>query len=423
MGSRLKIACASIVFLVGGLWAVHAQQNPFRLKDPDQKKLCVACHSDFEATLKKKFVHSPVKAGECASCHDPHASAHDKLLSTDAKQVCTTCHDSVVPAKAKSTHKVVADGECQKCHDPHASDNPANLKAAGSQLCFGCHKDLGAAVAKAKFKHAPVEQGCLTCHGAHASEQAPSLLKSTVPGLCVSCHKADTPAFLERHRKYPVGKADCTSCHDPHGSSQSALLLENVHPPLANRACAQCHEPPDSATPFATKRVGYDLCKGCHNEMVVAALGKPRLHWAVADKRSCLHCHNPHASTQPKLLVADNARLCGSCHADTVKRMTAITVKHKPVQDGNCTACHSPHAATGVYLVDQPSIIATCTACHDYSAHSAHPIGEKALDPRNKNLQVDCLSCHKGHGTDHKYMLLSATNLELCTQCHKQYAR
>ena len=55
--------------------------------------------------------------------------------------------------------------------------------------------------------------------------------------------------------------------------------------------------------------------------------------------------------------------------------------------------------------------------------HSAHPIGAKAVDPRNKNLRVDCLSCHNGHGTDFKWMLLAATNVELCTRCHKQYAR
>jgi predicted CXXCH cytochrome family protein len=68
-------------------------------------------------------------------------------------------------------------------------------------------------------------------------------------------------------------------------------------------------------------------------------------------------------------------------------------------------------------------VIKTCSACHDYSTHSAHPLGEKAIDPRNKNLRVDCLSCHKGHGTEFKRMLLAETNVELCTQCHKKYAR
>ena len=98
-------------------------------------------------------------------------------------------------------------------------------------------------------------------------------------------------------------------------------------------------------------------------------------------------------------------------------------MKHAPVEGGTCMACHSPHGSDGVHLVDQPSIIKLCATCHDYEAHSAHPIGEKAVDPRNKNLRVDCLSCHKAHGTEFKWMLLAETNVELCTQCHKKFVR
>ena len=32
---------------------------------------------------------------------------------------------------------------------------------------------------------------------------------------------------------------------------EPALLLDSVHPPVSNRTCVQCHEAPDSATPFA----------------------------------------------------------------------------------------------------------------------------------------------------------------------------
>jgi predicted CXXCH cytochrome family protein len=50
-------------------------------------------------------------------------------------------------------------------------------------------------------------------------------------------------------------------------------------------------------------------------------------------------------------------------------------------------------------------------------------MGAKAKDPRNQNLQVQCLSCHRGHGTEHKKLLLSATQTELCTKCHEKYQR
>jgi DmsE family decaheme c-type cytochrome len=199
MMSRWSIACVSLVVLLSVASVARSQQNPYRLKEPDQKKLCLACHTDFEQKLKNRFVHTPVRSGECSGCHDPHVSSHGKLLADEPREVCARCHDGVIPAKVKSTHKVVADGECQKCHDPHGSDNPANLLAKGNDLCFGCHKELGEAVKKARFKHSPVEQGCLTCHGPHASDRAERLLKDAVPALCVNCHKPDTPAFTARH--------------------------------------------------------------------------------------------------------------------------------------------------------------------------------------------------------------------------------
>lgn len=422
-GSRL----AAVVLLVAGVVALQprgrAQQNPYRLKEADQRKMCVTCHADFDQTLKKRFVHSAVKSGECSGCHSPHVSSHAKLLSEDKQQVCASCHGSVVPENAKSVHKVVGDADCQKCHDPHASDNAANLVAAGNDLCFTCHKDFGEAVKKAKFRHRPVEQGCVSCHDPHASGKSASLLKSAVPSLCLGCHKADTPAFTSRHMNYPVAKSSCTSCHDPHASDSSPLLYRNVHAPVANRTCSQCHEAANSANPLATKAAGFELCRQCHNDMVNATMAKTSLHWPVGDKRGCLNCHNPHASKEPRLLKSAAGTLCTTCHADTARRIAATAVKHQPVQEGMCVACHSPHSSNGAYLIDHPTVSEACGACHDYKEHSAHPIGDKAVDPRNKNLRVDCGSCHRGHGTPFKRMLLASTNVELCTPCHKQFAR
>ncbi len=64
-----------------------------------------------------------------------------------------------------------------------------------------------------------------------------------------------------------------------------------------------------------------------------------------------------------------------------------------------------------------------CGTCHDWLQHSSHPMGEKAPDPRNKNLQVQCLSCHRSHGTEFKHFMPYATNSELCTKCHETFRR
>ncbi len=423
MGFRLTIACVSAAVLLGAPPPARAQQNPYRLKEPNQAKACLVCHTDFEQKLKKLFVHTAVKAGDCSGCHDPHVSSHAKLLSSGSKEICAGCHDAVIPAKPKSIHKVVADGDCQQCHDPHASDNPALLVKKGDELCFGCHKAIGEAVTKAKFKHDPVRKGCVSCHNPHGSDKSARLLKDAVPALCVKCHRPDSPSFVARHQKYPVAKASCSTCHDPHGSNQPALLLASVHAPVSAGTCNKCHEGPDSAVPFATRGTGFELCKGCHGEMVNATMAKQRLHWPVADKRACVNCHNPHASNHDKLVKAETQELCRGCHPDTLKRIAALPAKHAPVDGGLCISCHSPHSSNGIYLVDQPSMIKLCEQCHDYEQHSAHPLGEKAVDPRNKNLRVDCLSCHKGHGTEFKRMLLAETNIEMCSSCHKKFTR
>jgi len=45
------------------------------------------------------------------------------------------------------------------------------------------------------------------------------------------------------------------------------------------------------------------------------------------------------------------------------------------------------------------------------------------VDKRNPNLQLDCESCHRTHGTAFKSFAHYDTKGELCTQCHIQYTR
>ena len=417
-------------------------QDKFKLKPGAGGKVCLNCHDTFKDVLKNQFVHTPVKAGECTGCHDPHTSSHGKLLSADPNRICLKCHPTIVPEKARSAHKVVTGGNCVKCHDPHASANRYNLLKAGNDLCFDCHKEMGAAVAKVKFRHTPVDKGCVSCHNPHASARSEHLLKAGVPGLCLECHKAN-PAFIGRHMGYPVATARCTSCHDPHGSSTAGMVFDNVHEPVAKRMCTQCHEPSTSATPFKTKRTGFELCRGCHSKMVGETLNKRYVHWALLDKTGCLNCHEPHASPRKKLLSGDSAHVCGKCHSDTTEAQAKLAEKereenaalaakgepikgaltHKPIQEGTCEACHSPHGSDSALLLKQPSVVDLCGTCHDWLKHTSHPMGGKYLDQRNRNLTIDCLSCHRSHGVGYRHLIPFATATELCVQCHKEYRR
>ena len=67
--------------------------------------------------------------------------------------------------------------------------------------------------------------------------------------------------------------------------------------------------------------------------------------------------------------------------------------------------------------------IELCGTCHDWQKHSTHPIGDKRKDPRNRNLTLECASCHRAHGTGAKHLVPYAKVTDLCTKCHEQYRR
>jgi predicted CXXCH cytochrome family protein len=138
---------------------------------------------------------------------------------------------------------------------------------------------------------------------------------------------------------------------------------------------------------------------------------------------SCQNCHNPHASREPDLLKEPQIVLCGECHRDTIVRLDKSAAKHKPAVEGECTKCHLPHSSNNVSLLDNTNVNNLCGTCHDWQKHSSHPIGEKAVDQRNRNLKMDCISCHAPHGSDHKRFAWYDTKMELCVQCHEQFKR
>jgi predicted CXXCH cytochrome family protein len=399
--------------------AAHAQDE-FRLKPGAKGKVCLECHLSIQETMEKPHVHSPVSAGECSECHNPHASSHGQLLATEVSEICVSCHADIVPEETLSAHESVVGGNCVTCHDPHASENPNNLVSAGNQLCFGCHEDHAAENGQHEFKHSPVERDCLACHDPHTSATSKFLLKNEMGALCGECHKTNQPSFVERHMGYPVADSRCSSCHDPHGSDRSGILLAEVHEPLMNKMCNQCHLDSSSPDALQTKATGIQLCRGCHSSLVNETLTRNRIHWPVGDETACLNCHNPHASNEKALLLQSTKPLCGSCHQDVIERQDTSVTKHAPVDDGDCSACHDPHAADNLFLTETASLMDLCGTCHEWGTHSAHPIGERTIDQRNMNLSLDCLSCHRSHGSPFKAFAHADPDGDLCTDCHQE---
>jgi predicted CXXCH cytochrome family protein len=255
-----------------------------------------------------------------------------------------------------------------------------------------------------------MQRGCSSCHLGHAAATAPD-----APAICASCHETDRPAFAGKHMGYPTSKARCTGCHDPHGSNTPGMLWDHVHPPVAAGQCGACHEGPTSRTPLAVKQVGMALCGGCHAKMASATLARTRLHQPVAEG-ACLACHAPHGSRERGLLKAGMVATCGDCHEDTIDRQRSTPRKHPPVAEGRCTLCHEPHASDFPLLFTTPSQETTCRRCHSGEGHG-HQLSARQ-HPRNPNLPMDCMSCHRAHGTRYDHLLPVAKRDQLCVRCH-----
>jgi len=403
---------------------VHSA-NEFKLKLGAKGQTCLKCHETFNETLKSRFVHPLLKRGECIGCHVPHTSSHKGLLKADKTKLCYNCHKEVLPENALSSHDVVVEGNCKVCHDSHGSNNRFILLKSGSQLCFDCHKDVSKSVSSVRFTHKSVVQdkGCLNCHNPHASAESNHLLQKKVPSLCERCHKTDQLVFQRKHMNYPVADSNCNSCHNPHGSNTRGMVFDVAHAAVAEGKCTECHQKPTS---LETKKRTTQLCRDCHQDMVDQTFNKNRVHWPLVDKVGCVNCHDPHASKEQKLLQGSVVKVCGSCHGDTVQ-LQEWSIKNpenkrlcEPVKKGNCIACHSPHAADNVLLIREQDIsFGLCGRCHEWETHSTHPIGEKLIDIRAKNLSITCLSCHNACGTaNNPSMLTFSTTHELCIQCH-----
>lgn len=421
MSARLQVAL--LIVIAAAFATAAAAEDPFRLKPGAKGKLCLECHLTVQEEMEMPFVHTPVAAGECSDCHNPHASSHGQLLATDIGGICMTCHEDLVAEDTVSAHQAVVEGNCVTCHSPHASANENGLAEAGNALCLSCHEDLAAKLASNRFDHSPVEDSCLSCHDPHGSSKAEFLLTKEMGELCGDCHDTGQASFVDRHMGYSVAGSRCSSCHDPHGSDTSGIMLAQVHKPLTNKMCNQCHLDPTAPNALELKAKGMDLCRTCHMEVINETMSRDRIHWPLADEAACLNCHSPHASDEGALLLASTKPLCGSCHPDTIARQEASLSKHAPIDEGNCSACHAPHASDNTFLMQTADVNDACGSCHDWEGHSTHPIGTEVVDQRNMNLSVDCLSCHRSHGSPYKAFSNYDPSGDLCVECHQQIYR
>lgn len=155
--------------------------------------LCFECHSDKETDFYKIETHLVIGNNSCTSCHNPHASRHDKLLNTELEELCFTCHWDT-RQKMETVKSVHPENEksCVGCHNPHGSNHPTMLSSDGIETCEQCHETQG------RFTHpvgedaidpdTHIQVSCLSCHIVMGSENN-YMLRLPGASLCLQCHK------------------------------------------------------------------------------------------------------------------------------------------------------------------------------------------------------------------------------------------
>jgi len=119
----------------------HAGHDNFLRRRTDLET-CLQCHDRKEFT--RTTVHGALDEG-CATCHNVHENNFDELSEPPLNELCASCHDEAETHlhPIGSNYKDPRTGRpltCGSCHEPHSSDFDYMLSFDHNRnLCIQCH--------------------------------------------------------------------------------------------------------------------------------------------------------------------------------------------------------------------------------------------------------------------------------------------
>ncbi|HWR96802.1 MAG TPA: cytochrome c3 family protein, partial [Candidatus Methanoperedens sp.] len=453
---------------LGILLAVLGPLLPQRLPAADA---CLDCHDRKDVGNGNRSVHPPFADDDCQACHLDHGDEGRLVLSADGNALCDSCHDTQERAFLRAHRDVRGPkARCISCHDPHRSAEEqlltpnrhrplafgrcdpchrydGRLTKPVGELCLGCH---GGEEFTRRIAHAPVRRGeCLSCHDPHASREPFLLTARYAPGrgsggerdvaLCLRCHDragyfdggAERTLFRAGGRNYhalhllaPVASAagagagarglSCRACHEVHTSEGPRLVRREL----------DCGGVPCLRLDFRRTDTGGHCLSGCHaSQSYSFSRGGEPLPAAV---QALLLAQEPTyrspraALLEPTALEESINRRCVGCHEKDVRRF-ARGRGHAPVQSGACSSCHLDHGPENRLVLLGPED-RVCARCHDLRGEAA------ATAHRGYPLEGSrCTECHDPHGAEAAGLVLTRRHPPFeegdCRSCHGEPAR
>ncbi|MCR9104218.1 MAG: DmsE family decaheme c-type cytochrome [Gammaproteobacteria bacterium] len=116
----------------------HERRDP--ALDPQlSNDQCLACHIQQKAQIRLPSRH-PIAEGKtaCVDCHNPHGTTTEAdLHQVTLNDNCYSCHEEKRGPLLWEHEPVTED--CSTCHRPHGSVNDRLLTVRGPALCQQCH--------------------------------------------------------------------------------------------------------------------------------------------------------------------------------------------------------------------------------------------------------------------------------------------
>jgi len=288
-------------------------------------KFCRTCHT----LMNESYVTWEVSSHNQVNCHTCHPLTPAYIQSVGislVKGVLRGFPDKI-PARPAG-HTIVRDQDCAQCHSP---------KGEGAHGGHGAEGAESVAASRFHAVHSFMGQvACMTCHG-----DSQLHVFTTTQADCLTCHAQQTDQVHAAH----MADVTCLSCH----TDQTA----DLHPNQAK--CLACHgeEPPAPQLAAAgTIDVNYAPAK----ETVAQASKIQFAPGAAMQSLNCADCHVSHPS-EPVSAV----ETCLSCHPQVTTQ--SEHVRHVQYYQGNCLACHQPHA----WNLSEEWAQKECARCHTSS--------------------------------------------------------
>jgi predicted CXXCH cytochrome family protein len=235
----------------------HESEHPHALK-ASPEEMCLSCHDAARREIDAAaHAHGAILTEHrCGNCHDAHVSDRSALMRDREDQLCLRCHDRELLASNGRTltdmrtlteerrylHGPLRSGECSPCHDAHGALYPQLLRQSFTEafyqpfdldsyaLCFDCHESqlvltpettslTGFRNGSRNLHYLHVNRDrkgrtCRTCHEIHGSD-LPMHIASSVP------FEGSGWSMAIGFRKTEDGGSCAPGCHGPHSYTRS----------------------------------------------------------------------------------------------------------------------------------------------------------------------------------------------------------